>query len=120
MLVSIGSTALGILMKGCNTAISSLGLAYFNCTTCVMYCPSSGKFTALLVSKRAPAVLPCASGTALTNLSPILTIVMPLSASTASRAWIPSRTVSCPCVVRVMVGAGKVAGRKIVRLTIML
>ena len=47
-------------------------------------------------------------------------MAMPFNARTASRAWIPSRTVSCPRVVRVMVGAGKVEGRKIVRLTIML
>ena len=66
--------ALGIFTNGCNTATISLGLAYFNCTTCVTYWPISGNCAALLVSKRAPAVLPCASGIALTNLSPMLTM----------------------------------------------
>ena len=59
-------------MKGCNTGTISLGLAYFNCTTWVTYWPISGNCAALLVSKRAPAVLPCASGIALTNFSPIV------------------------------------------------
>ena len=116
----MASMALGIFTNGVSTGTSSLGLAYFNCTTCVTNWPRSGYCAALLVSKRPPAEPPCASGTALTNLSPILTMTMPLSASTACRAWMPSPTVSCPRVVKVMVGTGKVAGRKIVRLTIML
>src|ERR1035437_4760583 len=75
----MGRIALGILIKGVSTGTISLGLAYFNCTTWVIYWPMSGRCAALLVSKRAPAVLPCASGIALTNLSPMLTMVMPLS-----------------------------------------
>ena len=107
-------------MNGCKIAIISVGLAYFNCATCVTYCPRSGSAAALLVLKGAPAVLPCASGMAFTNFSPMLIMLMPLSASTASRAWMPSRMVSWPFVVSVMVGAGRVAGRRMVRLTMSL
>jgi hypothetical protein len=85
-LLSMGRIELEIPARGWIAPTSSLGLAYFNWTTCVTYWPSSGNCAALLVSKRPPEALPCASGTAFMNLSPTFTIVMPLSANAPSRA----------------------------------
>ena len=77
---------MGIFEKGCSIGTISAGLTYFNWTTWVTNWPISGRFAALLVSKRAPVWLLIVSGTAFTNLLSMLTMAMPFNARTASRA----------------------------------
>ena len=60
-------------------------------------------------------LFPGVTGSTFTNLSPNGMTAMPLMASTASKSWTASERVSGVWLRTVMVGAGSVAGRRMVR-----